>query len=151
MWMYLEKPVSEWPVLQVTWSEEPNERDWAFDGNIPDWAVPTGNLLLGYALISEIHAHLAYASKIHSVEELREGAVDDKIEAVINYWKEGKALTPPALWIFDNDGVKKIHIAGGNHRFNVARLSGEEKIAFLARPADSVYLKNLIPSLVWKP
>ncbi|GLH22924.1 hypothetical protein ENT52713_03200 [Enterobacter sp. 200527-13] len=31
--MYLEKPVGEWPALQVTWSEEPDGRYWAFDGH----------------------------------------------------------------------------------------------------------------------
>ncbi|EMW0831575.1 MULTISPECIES: hypothetical protein [Enterobacteriaceae] len=148
--MYLEKPVGEWPALKVTWSEEPDERDWAFDGDIPDWAVPTGKLRLGYALISEIHAHLTYASKIHSVDELREGAVDDKIEEVINCWKDGKALTPPALRIVNDKGVKKIYIAGGNHRFNVAYLSGEETIAFLASSTDWQNLEEFIPSLEWK-
>lgn len=44
--MYLEKPVSEWPQLQVTWSEEPAERYMAFDGNIPGWADPPENLEL---------------------------------------------------------------------------------------------------------
>ncbi|PQY25368.1 hypothetical protein CDU03_20005 [Cronobacter sakazakii] len=85
----------------------------AFDGDIPDWAHPPEKLRLGYALTSEIHAHLIYVSKIHSVEELREGAVDDKIEAVINCWKESKALTPPALRIVNDEGVEKIYIAGG--------------------------------------
>ncbi|GEM_PF-6255425 len=151
MWMYLEKPVGEWPALQVTWSEDPDERYWAFDGDIPDWAVPAGKLRLGYALISEIHVHLIYVSKIHSVEELREGAVDDKIEDIINCWKEGKALTPPALRIVNDESVQKIYIAGGNHRFNVAYLTGLKLIAFLACPADAAYLTALIPSLVWKP
>lgn len=148
--MYLEKPVGEWPRFQVMWSEEPDERDLAFDSNIPDWATPTKELRLGYALISEIHAHLIYASKIHSVEELREGAVDDKIEDVINWWIEGKALTPPALRVVNDNGVKKICIAGGNHRFNVAYLTGEEKIAFLASSTDLRALENFIPSLKWK-
>ncbi|MFH7803461.1 hypothetical protein [Enterobacter cloacae] len=148
--MYLEKSVGEWPALKVTWSEEPDERNWAFDGEIPDWAVPIGELRLGYALILEIHAHLTYASKIHTVDELREGAVDDKIEGVINCWKDGKALTPPALRIVNAGGVKEIHIAGGNHRFNVAYLSGVETIAFLASSTDSQDLEEFIPSLIWK-
>lgn len=150
MWMYLEKPVGAWPALQVTWSEEPDERYWAFDGDIPDWAVPAGKLRLGYALISEIHAHLIYARKIDCVEELREGAIDDKIEDVINHLKDGDALTPPVLRIVKINGVIKIDIADGNHLFNVAHLTGEINIAFLASPVDSVSLEALIPSLVWK-
>lgn len=84
-WIYHEKPVGEWPALQVTWSEEPDERYWAFDGDIPDWAVPAGKLRLGYALISEIHAHLIYVSKIHSVEELKEGPLMVRLKTAGNY------------------------------------------------------------------
>ncbi|AZK61364.1 hypothetical protein JFY74_04550 [Pectobacterium carotovorum] len=149
--MYLDEPVSKWPPLRVTWSKDPDGRDWAFDGDPPEWAAPVGKLRLGSALTAEIHAHLIYARKIDCVEELREGAIDDKIEDVINHWKDGDALTPPVLRIVEINGVKKIDIADGNHRFNVAHLTGEIKITFLASPVDSASLEALIPSLVWKP
>lgn len=73
----------------------------------------TGQLRPGYALISETHAHLTCAGKIHAVGELREGAVDDKTEDVINCWKEGKALTPPALRKVNDKGIRKIDIEAG--------------------------------------
>jgi len=148
--MYLDEPVSNWPQLQVTWSEKPNERYMAFDGDIPEWAAPPENLLLGHALISDIHVHLIYARRIDNVEQLREGAIDDKIEEVINHWINGDALTPPALRIVEINSVKKIDIPGGNHRFNVANLSGENTINFLASSSDSQSLEELIPSLKWK-
>lgn len=148
--MYINKQVSKWPPLQVTWNEDPDERKWAFDGDPPAWAAPVGKLRLGYALTAEIHEHLIYARKIHSVGELREGAIDDKIEDVINHWKNGDALTPPVLRIVEINGVKKIDIGDGNHRFNVAYLSGEINVPFLALPADSACLESLIPSLAWK-
>lgn len=101
-------------------------------------------------MISEIHNHLIFVRKIHTIEELREGAVDDKVEEVIDHWKEGFALTPPALRIVEVNGVKLLDIAGGNHRFNVANLCGVTMIDFLASSADTQDLNTLIPSIKWK-
>lgn len=147
--MYIDQPVAAWPRLTIKWSLDPQKWHLAFDGEIPAWANPLQNLRLGKALTSDIHKHLCFNSKIHSVEELREGCDEDKAKKVINHWQQGDALTPPALRIINEKNVDKIFIAGGNHRFNVVYLTGEKMIYFLASCNDSAGLQDFIPSLAW--
>ncbi|MFK3843855.1 MULTISPECIES: hypothetical protein [Serratia] len=144
--MYIDQLIAAWPRLTVKWSLDPQKWHLAFDGDVPDWAK---NLRLGRAQLAEIHKHLCFNSKICSVEELRDGGAADKVEKVINHWQQGDALTPPALCIINERNVDKILIAGGNHRFNVAYLTGEITIYFLASCNDSAGLQNFMPSLVW--
>lgn len=146
--MYLNKHPSQWPNLSVNWDHEKSNWHYAFDSDPPDWAK---DMILGEALLSDIHPNLFFNSKVDCYKEFWKSCIEDKAEEVIKHWANGEALTPPALWICKEQGVNKILIAGGNHRFNVAFLSGEEKISFLTSVEHKTRLEALLPSLKWIP
>lgn len=146
--MYVNKPTSAWPPLKVNWAYDSAKWIYSFDGKFPDWVQPD-KLRLGRAPIAEIHKHLVFNSKIHNLKEFWDGASEDKAEEVIRGWSVAESMSPPVLMSWPKGNCYEINLAGGNHRFNIAKLVGEINIPFLAIESHKEILTGLLPSVEW--
>ena len=57
-----------------------------------------------------------------------------------------KLITPPLIKPYNDTLI----IAGGNHRFNVARLAGVKVITFITPTEDMDKINSIIPTVSWQ-
>ncbi|MBA0174389.1 hypothetical protein [Pectobacterium carotovorum] len=137
-------PENYWPNMVVSWNENPQDLIFSFDSGFPDWISPS-TTIVGRVSVNDIYAHLADNSRIENAAELWGIETEDKVCEIIGRWMNGVSITPPALC---PEG-ERIIIAGGNHRFNVARLCGETTIAFFTADKYRIFFDSILPSVQW--
>ena len=145
--IYEGQPAKNWPKLNVQWNLNKADFYRSLDGeNIESiYQYYPNGFSVTTALIKDIHNNLCYASKVSDSNDFWSVCDVRKACGVIERWMNNELLTPPIITPFENTLV----LAGGNHRFNVARLAGEKCITFIVPSEMKDEINLIIPYLSW--
>ena len=120
-----------WPITEVSWDLAPVSQRYSLDGIQSDVFAKhySAGFILGWADLVDIDQHL-HSSAYRSPDELWTLGSSSKLANVIAYLGNGGSVSPPLLQVVEVEGKETIGIAGGHHRFAVAKALNMREIPF---------------------
>lgn len=141
---YMNMDPSEWPSLEFKWDFRKEAQRFALDGIDLETFVsdyPQG-LCLGWILLSDFDEKLDFYNR-RELKDLWTVGDRDKLCKAIAYIRRGELITPPLVApLLDRN---RVCLAGGNHRYTVAKFSGQEKIPIYFDPNDAGAISTIVP------
>lgn len=145
---YIGTDANEWPKLDINWDLNQDNFHLSLDGVSADKFTEdySEGLLIGKTLIEDIYENLFYNSKIRDCNDFWKLCAKGKACGIIGRCLAKKPITPPMITPYNGTLI----IVGGNHRFNVARLSGAIEIYFITPKESQNEFIEILPSVAWK-
>lgn len=142
-------PEDKWPKLYIDWDLRPENFHYSLDGENVDSVLKLykNGFSIGKASIGDIYENLFKNSIVGNSNDFWNVCDKRKACGVLGRWKEKELITPPIIRPYDDELI----IAGGNHRFNVARLAGATEITFITPTEDVDKINSIIPNVLWLP
>lgn len=141
---YMNMDPSEWPSLKFKWDFRKEAQRFALDGIDLETFVsdyPQG-LSLGWVLLSDFDEKLDCYNR-RELKDLWTVGDRDKLCKAIAYIRRGELITPPLVVpLLDRN---RVCLAGGNHRYTVAKFSGQEKIPIYFDTNDAGAISAIVP------
>jgi hypothetical protein len=144
---YRNAPVERWPNIKINWDIRPESQKFSFDGpSIKKFEenYPKG-LCLGYVELVEFDKALCRFSR-RDEGELWNVGFASKLAYLIVYLSEGNPISPPFVKPIDN---REVILAGGNHRYAIAKAIGEKTIPIYVCPEHKPGVETRI-TVEWK-
>lgn len=134
---------SQWPSLEFNWDFSVDAQRFALDGCKPDSftkCFPLG-LRLGWVSLQEFDAKLSLQNK-RELAELWDVGDQEKLAMAIEYIRRGKPITPPL--VAPIPAVQQVCLGGGNHRYTVAKFSGQVALPIYVDPEDAERIEAIV-------
>ncbi|EFN4754192.1 hypothetical protein KXE83_003108 [Escherichia coli] len=139
---------SKWPRLYIEWDLTPENFYRSLDGENMEsvsQAYDKG-FAIGKVATDSIYKKLFFNCIVKNSNDFWSICNENKACGVLGRWKEQQLITPPLLTPYEGTLI----IAGGNHRFNVARLAGAEMIYFITPKESQSEIDSIISSVLWQ-
>lgn len=142
---YLNMPPEQWHPLTFNWDLAKESQRFALDGIDAEAFrkhYPQG-FVLGWLRLSDFDKHLSHFSRRDGLEELWSSGDSSKLAIAIARFKHGLPTTPPL--VAPGEDKNQVFLAGGHHRYTVAKFSGQERLPIYADPDHVPTLSQIIP------
>lgn len=133
----------EWPSLEFNWDLSASAQRFALDGCKPEsfaTSFPNG-LRLGWVSLKEFDAKLSRINR-RALVELWDVGDKEKLAMAIAYISRGKPITPPLVHPIPAE--KQVCFGGGNHRYTVAKFSGQIDLPIYADPEEAERIAAIV-------
>jgi hypothetical protein len=134
---------SEWPSLEFNWDFSADAQRFTLDGCKPDSfakCFPLG-LRLGWVSLPEFDAKLSLRNR-RELAELWDVGDQGKLAMAIAYIRRGKPITPPLVTPIPAE--KQVCLGGGNHRYTVAKFSGQVELPIYVNPEEAEKIAAIV-------
>lgn len=138
----------KWPKLYIEWDLRPENFHYCLDGEDADSVSQSykNGFSIGKTSTKDIYDKLFSNNIVRDCDDFWATCNKRKACGVLGRWKEKKLITPPLITPYNDTLI----IAGGNHRFNVARLAGAEVITFITPTEYMGKINAIISTVSWK-
>jgi hypothetical protein len=139
---YIGKTPDIWPDIKFNWDTKSTSQRFSLDGyseSTFSQSYPNG-FVLGYVKPEELDKILCHQSR-RDDGELWEVGCESKLAFLIVYLSEGRPISPPLVKPVINSEVM---IAGGHHRYAIAKAINEVEIPIYSDPADRETISKLV-------
>jgi hypothetical protein len=134
---------AQWPSLEFNWDFRAEAQRFALDGCQPDSfaeSYPLG-LRLGWVSVEAFDSKLSLQNR-RALGELWKVGEKNKLAMAIAYLRRGKPITPPL--VLPLPAQKQICLEGGNHRYTVAKFSGQIELPIYVDPSKAEALGAIV-------
>jgi len=137
---------SQWPELQFNWDTSPTAYLHTVDppsGLLPGDHVPYEyKLSLGWAPLRSIDENLSAYSRQDHMKDFWSRGQPHKFARLLNHLSRGEPISPPMLKIVE---VGPLFLAGGHHRYAIARVVGIRELPFFVESTIRDQVEGIIP------
>jgi len=139
-------PPDAWPPLRFNWDTSPTAYLHTVDrpsGLLPQAFTPYEYALsLGWTALSSVDELLSPHSRLSDVSDFWQRGRPHAFTRLLKHLAEGRPISPPMLKFVDSG---HLFLAGGHHRYAIARVVGVEQLPFFVESTFRQRVASMIP------